>query len=150
LNFPDTDQIDIGTEVTLAVSQQSSPLSVEASTIEPIAQAGERLQYQIAITNDGLIPVNNITVIYRVPDSINFTERADSMPNATNCSFNCSDGEEALWTFDSLAPGERQLIDINANVSDTLSGGSLIVAPVWIVAESLPFVINRLVTTPVQ
>jgi len=150
LQFPDTEQIDIESDVTLGVSQEVSPLTIEAGTIESSAQTGNRLQYQIALTNDGLIPLNNITVIYRVPGSISFSASGDAMPNASNCGLNCADGEEAVWAFDSLAPSERQVIDINANVLDILPVGSLIAAPVWIVAEELPFVFTRLVTTPVQ
>lgn len=150
LDFDDTVQVDVESDSSLKFSQQPSPLSIETSTVEASALAGERLQYQIALTNNGLIPLNNITLLYRVPESISFSAAIDAMPNSANCRLECTAGEEALWVFESLQPGERQEININANVSELLSAGSLVVAPIWVVSEDLAFTVTRNISTPAR
>jgi len=150
LDFNDSVQIDVESDSALAFSQQSSPLSIEIGTIESSAQPGGRLQYQIVLSNSGLIPLNNITLVYRVPEAISFSASVDAMPNPTECGFECNAGEEAFWFFETLQPGERQEIDINANVSELLSAGSIVLVPIRVIAEDLPFIITRKISTPAQ
>ena len=113
-----------GQVVTVAASEPALQLQVV-----PAAQTvpgGGRLRYDIRVTNNALIPVQNTAVVYRVPASVSFARSTDADPDALNCGSTCLAGDEAGWFFPSIQPGETVTISVNTNVSDQLQAGSLI------------------------
>jgi len=86
LNFSDSDQIDVASEVFVAVSQQRSPIRLSVEPSEDPATPGGQIRFQFALLNDGLVPINNVSLLYRVPDAFSFSENGDATPNASKAS----------------------------------------------------------------
>lgn len=120
----------------ITISESASPLSVSIVPAASSVSAGERLRYDFRITNESLIPVTNVFLLYRVPPGVSFANRADAEPDASGC-FTCSEGSEAVWRFPSIASGETVLIDVNTIVSSQLQGGNLLNANVIVGGDSV-------------
>ena len=120
--------------VTVVASQPA--LRLEIVPADQTVSGGGRLSYEFSITNDALIPVQNISVLYRVPSGVSFSPSADADPDASNC-FTCNAGAEAIWSFPSIQSGETVTISVNTNVSDQLQSGSLIDTVIEVRADGL-------------
>ena len=148
-DFPGTVQLDSESESTIVVTQNPSPLLLNTGESDSTALAGTRLAYQFVLVNEGLVPLNNVFLLFRVPDGLSFRSDDDAMPDGSGC-FLCFAGDEIFWSFPSIGPGEQQQIFLNAEVSELVAAGSIIDAPVTSGADGLPFTLLRNISTPAQ
>ena len=133
----DTVQVDASSVATVAITDVQSPLELTISTIDSHASPGNRLRYQFEIKNNGLIPMKDVSLWYRVPDGLTFNYRNDATPDAGGC-FSCVEGSESGWSFDSIDVGASVSIELNASVASTLKPGSILSAPIGLRGENLP------------
>ncbi len=85
-------------------------LMVSHKVSEFIVQGGDTVKYHITITNNGLGPAKDFTLLDMLPDSLatfNFNIRPDSSKNST-----------LIWNFDSLAVGDSITISFNSQIGD--------------------------------
>ena len=129
--------------VTVASSGTSADLlSVDITAAPDAVGAGGSLGYTITLTNNYGLPVDDMTMILRVPDSISFYRAADVEPDCA-CRYNtCGSEDEAVWELGTLAAGASQVITINAAVDSAVDDGNLIVAPFRVTADGMEDVIN--------
>jgi len=123
-----------------------------SATPDPVASNGV-VGYSIIVTNNYGLPVDDVNVLFRVPDELSFSSPADVDPNpvATICGNNaCIGAEEAIWSLGTLASGASQVITINATVAAAIDDGNLIVAPFRVTATGMTDVIDLQHTTAVQ
>jgi uncharacterized repeat protein (TIGR01451 family) len=115
------------------------PLLFDISVAQTPAISGGSLYYSLTVSNVSFVPLNNVSVMYRVPAGIDFTTATDVQPNAALCAGNgnCVEGEEAVWFFASIAAGASETININANVAAGLLDGTLLSAPIRVTADEL-------------
>jgi uncharacterized repeat protein (TIGR01451 family) len=144
-------EIDNRSEFAVTVAENvaiASQLTVDiAATPEPVASSGI-LAYTITVTNNFGLPVDNVTVLLRVPAELSFSESVDAEPNITSCAgIACEGAEEAIWVLGTMAAGATQVITINATVGAGLDDGNLIVAPFRITATGMEDTINLQHTT---
>ena len=118
-------------EQVVTISNSTQPLNVAILPSVSNVIAGQNIRYAFQITNVGLVPVNNVFAVYRLPEGLSFSNRDDAEPDARGC-FSCTAGSEAFWTFDSIAAGETVNIEVNAQVSTQLQAGSLVNAIVTV------------------
>lgn len=128
--------VDASTAYRLNIVERASPLEVTVATDEGSATPGQRLRYTVTLKNNAFVPLNDVSVIYRVPAGLTFSGRDDVEPNAS-C-FTCNNGVEASWVYDSIPAGETRIIDINAQVSTDLQAGNILISPFVIRANNLP------------
>lgn len=148
-NLNGTTHIDATSSTNAAVIEQTPPLSLVIDTASPTTTPGGTVLYQLTVANEGLIPINNVSLQFRVPDGIVFRSDSDATPNGSGC-FLCQGGNVVSWTYAALQPGEQQQIELNATVRDALPRGPVIAAPFTLTAPSLPHAIYRLETTPIR
>jgi len=139
---------DAVAEQILTVVDTPSPLLVDWAAFAEPAVAGERIRYDITISNVGLIPLNNVNAVLRVPSELTFHDSRDVEPD-TNCGL-CEDGNEARWQFSSLAAGESRNIQIDATVNTDVQGGSLITKNLRLDADGMVDSISRTKTVSVN
>jgi len=140
--------LDTSAEYAVTVVDEVFPLAIDiGATPDPVAADG-RLLYEITVSNTSAVPVNDVDVLLRVPPALSFHYITDAEPD-TNCGISCIDGEEALWTFDTLAAGESRTITINAPVVAGALAGSLITAPVRVTSSDVIDIVNVSKTTAV-
>lgn len=148
-DLPDTSQVDAIADGSVAISEVESPLSVEISTVQPTATPGERLRYIFTLTNNGLIPLRDAQLRFRVPQGLSYRFSDDANPNGRGCTV-CTEGDESFWTFESIAAGASEIIELNSNVIENIAPGSIIAAPVYVDGESLINTIFTVHTVPVE
>lgn len=129
--------VDAKAEQVVTVVESQPALRLEISPASQTVSGGGRLRYDLLVTNDALIPVQNTAVLFRVPDGVSFLRSTDADPDASGCSVNCIAGVEASWLFPSIQPGETVTISINSSVSDQLQAGNLINSVVEVRADGL-------------
>ncbi len=95
-------------------------------------------------------PVDAGSVLFSVPSELSFDHNADAEPNAAGCGFDCSPGQQAIFSLGTIAPDTNKVITIDATVAAGLSGGTLITAPVRVTATDLPDIINLQHITVIQ
>lgn len=100
------------------------PLQVSLAATNSVV-AGGRLRLEYTVSNVSLVPVNDVAVLFRVPPGLSFVRTTDVIPDAFGCG-TCVEGEEASWSFDSIAPGVSRTIIINASVLEDNLVGSVI------------------------
>ena len=103
-------------------------LATDVSVSGP-AVAGERLLYTITVGNTSAVPVDEVTVMLRVPDGLGFHYSIDVEPNC-DAAANYSSGDEATWTLGTLAAGETRTITLNPLVDAATLDGVGIALPV--------------------
>ena len=135
--------------VSVAKNSGSAPqLTIDiATTPNPVVSEGV-LAYTITVTNNYGLPLNDVSVLLRIPDELSFSWSTDAEPSPTGC--NCNPTQEAVWALGSLASGASQVITINANVGSGLANGIMIVAPFRVSATGMEDTINLQQVTVIQ
>lgn len=129
--------VDNQSEFAGSVVSAPPPISVDITSSANPTGGDSRLVYHFTVSNHSLQPVNNVTVMVRLPEEISFNYSNDAAPNSSRCGNNvCTATEEASWTFATMAAGESQTITVNAHVAETLDG-HLINLPVRITTANL-------------
>jgi len=141
--------LDASAEQVVTIVEKTFPLTLDISaTPDPVA-AGERLRYELSISNVSAAPVNGISVLLRVPSGLQFDAANDAEPDATGCGTTCIGGQEASWALGTLGDGENRTITVDALADVGLLGGSLITAPVRVTATDSGDDIDRVKTIAV-
>ncbi|HEY7772257.1 MAG TPA: immunoglobulin-like domain-containing protein [Marinagarivorans sp.] len=141
--------IDKSSEYTLTVVEAPLPLQFDISASANPVVSGERVLYTLTVSNTSLLPVNDVTVLLRLPAELSYTAAGDSAPNSSSCGNGaCTATEEASWSFERIAAGESVTIHINASVGEVLSG-NLISMPFLVTAEDLGDTVSVLKTLAV-
>ncbi|MEM7256692.1 MAG: hypothetical protein AAF404_04815, partial [Pseudomonadota bacterium] len=128
--------LDRISEQVITVSDDTPPLRVAIVPADNTVAAGQNIRYTFQITNDALVPVSDVYMIYRLPSGQSFDYRDDAEPNASGC-FTCTGGAEAIWSFDSIASGETVNIEVNTRVSAQLQAGNLLNTVVTVGGEGV-------------
>jgi uncharacterized repeat protein (TIGR01451 family) len=135
--------------VTLEKTVVVHPLMMSITHNGPV-QPGERLQYEVTLSNVSLIPANNISLLHRVPNGIEMNYADDSIPDATrNCSV-CREGNEVIWRIGSLEAGESRSYAINADVLPDIAPDTSIPVSFILSSDALIETINREFSTVVK
>jgi uncharacterized repeat protein (TIGR01451 family) len=124
--------------VSVVESAQSLKVSVEAapSSVNP----GDTLTYTITVENSSTQPLNAVTVQFRVPAELNFSNSTavNLIPSGCNqagtSNLVCEPREEVLWDLGTMDGGVVQAIIINASLLSGLTNDALISAPVFVTA----------------
>ncbi|MCF6337307.1 MAG: hypothetical protein L3J84_05055 [Gammaproteobacteria bacterium] len=141
--------LDASAEQVVTIVEKTFPLTLDISaTPDPVA-AGERLRYEFSISNVSAAPVNDISVLLRVPSGLQFDVANDAEPDATGCGAACIGSQEAFWVLGTLGSGENRTITVDALADIGLLGGSLITAPVRVTALDSGDDIDRVKTVAV-
>ncbi len=141
--------LDVSAEQVVTIVEKTFPLTLDISaTPDPVA-AGERLRYEFSINNVSAAPVNDISVLLRVPPGLQFDAANDAEPDATGCGTVCIDGQEASWVLGTLGGGENRTITVNALADVGLLSGGLITTPVRVTATNSGDDIDRVKTVVV-
>ena len=122
-------------EHAVTVSGTAPPLVLAVATTPVSPTAGGSLTYTFTITNVGAMSINNVRLLYTVPDEVRFGAVADADPD-TNCGAVCT-GRLATWEFVSLAPGASEIISVNAIVDSAVISGELIVSHLKLSADGV-------------
>ena len=142
-------EIDNRSEFAVSVAGSGASaalLSVDiVATPDPVASSAI-LAYTITVTNNFGLPLNNVSLTFRVPAELFFNGVTGAEPNAS-CSSYCDPGDEANWNLGTMAAGSNQVISINATVGTAIDDGNLIVVPVRVTATELLDTINLQHTT---
>ncbi|MEN8177170.1 MAG: hypothetical protein ABFS39_00945, partial [Pseudomonadota bacterium] len=134
--------VDNTAEHVVTVVSSELPLKVDISTSANPVVADEHVLYTLTVSNTSLVPVDDVSVILRVPAELSFLFVQDAEPNVTaGCGTTCSPGNEASWSLGTLAAGESRTITVNALVASVLSG-NLITTPVRVTATGLGDIID--------
>ncbi len=128
--------LDVAAEQITTVAEVASPLQLQIVPEQTTVAAGSRLRVEFLVTNNALVPVNNVYIVYRVPAGVSFSRTTDVEPDTFGCG-TCVDGTEADWTFDSLQSGETGKVTVNFLVSDQVQAGSLIDNRVNVTADNM-------------
>ncbi|MBV1880211.1 MAG: DUF11 domain-containing protein, partial [Pseudomonadales bacterium] len=120
-----------------------------SATPDPVA-AGDRLLYEITVSNISAVPVDEVAVLFRVPAELSFIFSTDAAPNAACGTTVCSANLEANWALGTLAVGDSVTITIDALVSSDTSAGTLITAPVRVTSSDVIDHVNRISVIAVE
>jgi len=146
-------EIDNRSEFSVSVAEAggiASLLSVDiVATPDPVASSSI-LAYTITVTNDYGLPVDDVSVMFRVPAELSFYFSTDAEPDAAGCSGTCDPTEEAVWNLGTMAADASQIITIDATVAASLVDGTLIVTPVRVTATDMEDTINLQHTTVIE
>jgi hypothetical protein len=105
------------------------PLVVElAVAADPVVPTG-RLRYSLSVGNVSARAVDGVSVLLRVPTGLALNYVNDVQPDTSYCGNGvCTADEEATWMLGSIAPGTRQVIDVDAYVVPEAKDGDTIAA----------------------
>ena len=153
LRHDDGVDLDASAEYAVTVVTDTFPLLIDISaTPDPVVADGHLL-YDITVSNTSAVPVNEVTVLLRVPPELSFHYTTDAEPNASICGNGvCTDGEEASWALATLAAGESRTITVNASVLAGVLSGTLVNTSIRVTAtdENVIDNVNRITTTAVS
>ena len=142
--------LDASAEQATTVVASEFPITVDLSaTPDPVA-AGDRLLYEITVSNISAVPVDAVGVLFRVPAELSFIFSTDAEPNAACGTTVCSANLEANWALGTLAVGDSVTITIDALVSSDTSAGTLITAPVRVTSSDVIDHVNRISVIAVE
>ncbi|MEZ4651423.1 MAG: T9SS type A sorting domain-containing protein [Candidatus Eisenbacteria bacterium] len=87
--------------------QNEMPLRLSAAVDQGVAAPGDLVTYHVVVANDGVVDLNDIAVRIRFPGNmVSFGER---LGEGFDCpSTTCDSHEIAIWSIDSLLPGESR------------------------------------------
>ncbi|MCF6212268.1 MAG: DUF11 domain-containing protein, partial [Gammaproteobacteria bacterium] len=146
-------EIDNRSEFAVSVAETAgiaSLLSVDiAATPQPVASGGI-LAYTITVTNGYGLPLDGVSVQFRVPAELSFNRGLDAEPNASCTAVICGATTESAWNLGTMAAGASQIITINATVAASLVDGTLIVTPIRVTATDMEDTINLQHTTVID
>jgi uncharacterized repeat protein (TIGR01451 family) len=162
LTFTGGAEVDVIAEHAVTIhnpvaTQAAIPeLLLEVSTVQSTATVGNVLSYSLTLTNMSQQSINNIWVMYRVPEGTSFHGVNDAQPDilTNSCEGNnlCNPEDEAWWNFTSIpasgAVGNPVTINLNVLV-ETGSDGALLSAPVIATVDELADTISIIHSVPV-
>ncbi|NOX92206.1 MAG: PKD domain-containing protein, partial [Gammaproteobacteria bacterium] len=140
---------DASAEQAVTVAGAAFPIVFDISTASELVEAGERLRYDLTISNVSDMSVDDVSVLLRVPPELQFDAANDAEPDATGCGAVCTDSQEAFWVLGTLDSGENRIITVGALTDASLSSGRLITVPVRVTATDSGDDIDRLKTVAV-
>ncbi len=132
-----------------AISVIASPSRLSAAITATPDSVTDLLFYSLTVSNVSPLPINDVSVLLRVPAELSFDRTTGAEPNAAGCSFDCLPTQEAVFNLGTLAAGESRGIVINATLATGLANGILIATAVRVTATGLVHDINLLNTTTV-
>ncbi len=138
--------LDASAEGVVTIIDKTFPLTLDISTTPDPVATGERLRYVLSISNVSAAPVNDVSVLLRVPPGLQFDAANDAEPDATGCGAACISGQEAFWVLGILGSGENRTITVDTLVDVGLLSGSLITIPVRVTAANSGDDIDRVKT----
>jgi len=131
------------------------PLTLDISATPDPVEADGRLYYDITVSNVSAVPINTVSVLFRIPPELEFRESTDVEPDIS-CGAGGSDGlcggalTDAWWSFDTLASGESRTITINAHVLPSVAAGTLISTPIRVNSPDVIDDVERINVTVVS
>ena len=143
--------LDASAEQAITVVESTFPIVVDISaTPDPVA-AGDRLLYDITVSNTSAVPINTVGVIFRVPAELSFQRQNDAEPDTSSgCGTYCTGALEARWALGTLTSGESRTITVNANVLLGVLAGTLISAPIRVTSPDVIDNVSRINITAVS
>ena len=144
--------VDAVAEHTVKLVQDTGPLLLSVTKSATSVTSPGSLTYTITLDNTSNNAVNNVSVLLRNPEQIQFNRLTASPLPATGCTNNvCVGGLETRWDFASVpaGPGAAQII-LTVDVQSGYGIGTLINAPISVVATEQTNPINIVDTTPVK
>lgn len=115
-----------GSLITRVVADNPLRLALLGLLPEPV-QPNQPLTATLRVTNAGPAPLNNVTLIARVPtDGVGALTPA-GVGNGAQCSNYCDPYEFVTWPLGSLAAGASQTVTMPMTVSNGFAPGRLIV-----------------------
>ncbi len=140
---------DASAEQVVTVVEEAFPIMLAINTAAESVEAGNRLRYELSISNVSTVPVNDVSVLLRVPFELQFDAANDAEPDATGCGTACIGGQEAFWMLGTLDGGASRTITVDALADASLLNGDLITVPVRVTAADLGGDIDRVKTVAV-
>lgn len=94
-------------------------LLLEVTTANLNAIPGRTNRLFISVGNYSDADVDAVSVVFTVPEGMQFNGVGDAAPDASCWSNNCASGVQATWNFGTLGAGQTRTIEVNALVSTT-------------------------------
>lgn len=110
------DGVRIGSKI---VSFVGGDVAVSVVGVPQIV-AGQNLLYTIRVTNAGLLPAQNVSVVAGLPFGVSTFESADITPTTQS-------GNQATWVISRLKPAEVRLIHVVGRSYPNISAGTALV-----------------------
>lgn len=94
-------------------------LLLEVTTANLNAIPGRTNRLFISVGNYSSADVDSVSVVFTVPEGMQFNGVGDAAPDASCWSNSCVSGVEATWNLGTLGAGQTRTIEVNALVSTT-------------------------------
>lgn len=94
-------------------------LLLEVTTANLNATPGRTNRLFISVGNYSAVDVDGVSVVFTVPEGMQFNGVGDAAPDASCWSNNCASGVQATWNIGTLGAGQTRTIEVNALVSTT-------------------------------
>jgi hypothetical protein len=143
-------EVDVTSDETVSVVGAAPALAVTLTAAPNPTTHGTRLLYTLGITNNSARPVDGVSVLFPVPQNLQFNGVSDALPAGSCYNSNCAANVEAAWTLGTLAAGITKTITVNALVASTVLSGVLIPATFKVAATGLDARILAQATVSVQ
>jgi trimeric autotransporter adhesin len=128
----------------------TGPLVFQVTAAQSPAVVGQRVLYAVTIGNMSDVAVEDVSVLLRMPEGLEFYYTQDAIPSSTGCGNGyCSPKEEPSWNVGTLAPRSSFTIYVNPVVLNTVGNGSS-VAPLFRITATGVDQVDVTKTTPVQ
>jgi uncharacterized repeat protein (TIGR01451 family) len=122
--------VDAAADYAIRVAAATPSISLKAATTSSPAVPAGRLVYTATVRNLSTRAVDGVTVLFRVPNGLQFGNAADAAPNSSNCNGSsnlCPAGYQVSWALGSIPAGDSRSIEVNAQVlADEVGNGNLI------------------------
>jgi hypothetical protein len=131
--------VDGRTEHAITVVADTHPLNIQVGTTNNPVSTNSQVLYSVAVGNSSESTVEDVNVLFRVPEGIDFDSQLGADPDAMGCNGDtiCTAGEEVVWPLGALIPGASRTIDITATVLSGVVSGALLSAPMRTTAAGL-------------
>jgi hypothetical protein len=143
-------EVDVASDETVSVVGVAPALAVTLTAAPNPTTHGTRLLYTLGITNNTARPVDGVSVMFPVPQNLQFNGASDALPAGSCYNNACAANVEAAWTLGTLAAGITKTITVNALVASTVLSGVLIPATFEVNATGLDSPILAQTTVSVQ
>jgi uncharacterized repeat protein (TIGR01451 family) len=140
LTHDDGLEIDNSAQYAVSVVESAQSLKVSVVATPSLVNPGDTLAYTITVENTSTQPINAVTVQFRVPAELNFSNSTavNLVPSGCNqagtSNLVCEPREEVLWELGTIDGGAGEIITINASLLSSLTNDALISAPVFATA----------------